>query len=74
MREQKSVGHFSISYFFFPLLDHNFQPLSHLLHKDLRIVRHHVSVHHGSKRNVVTSWLDVLVHKLPEILTPQAVD
>ena len=48
-------------------------PDPHLLHEDLRIVRHHVSVHHGAKGDVVTSWLDVLVHQLPEVLAPQAV-
>lgn len=49
-------------------------PDSHLLHEDLGIVRHHVSIHHGAKGNVVTSRLDVLVHQLPEVLAPQAVD
>lgn len=48
-------------------------PDSHLLHEDLGIVRHHISIHHGAKGNVVTSWLDVLVHQLPEVLAPQAV-
>lgn len=47
---------------------------SHLLHEDLWIIRHHVSIHHGAKGNVVTSWLDVLVHQLPEVLAPQAVN
>lgn len=47
---------------------------SHLLHEDLRIVRHHVSIHHRAEGNVVTSWLDVLVHQLPEVLASQAVD
>lgn len=47
---------------------------SHLLHEDLWVIRHHVSVHHGPKGNVVTSWLDVLVHQLPEVLAPQAVN
>lgn len=46
----------------------------HLLHEDLRIIRHHVSVHHRAKGDVVTSWLDVLVHQLPEVLAPQAVN
>lgn len=49
-------------------------PDSHLLHEDLRIVWHHVSVHHRAKSDVVTSWLDVLVHQLPEVLAPQAVN
>lgn len=49
-------------------------PDPHLLHEDLRIVRHHVSVHHRAKGNVVTSWLDVLIHQLPEVLAPQAVN
>lgn len=44
------------------------------MHEDLGIVGHHISVHHGPKGNVVTSWLDVLVHQLPEVLPPQAVD
>lgn len=47
---------------------------THLLHEDLRIVRHHVSVHHGAKGDVVARWLNVLVHQLPEVLAPQAVD
>lgn len=46
----------------------------HLLHENLGIVWHHVSIHHGAKGNVVAGWLDVLVHQLPEILAPQAVD
>lgn len=46
----------------------------HLLHEDLGIVGHHISVHHRAKGNVVAGWLDVLVHQLPEILAPQAVD
>lgn len=44
------------------------------MHEDLGIVWHHVSVHHGAKGDVVPGWLDVLVHQLPEVLAPQAVD
>lgn len=46
----------------------------YLLHEDLGIVGHHVSVHHRAKGNVVAGRLDVLVHQLPEVLAPQAVD
>lgn len=46
----------------------------HLLHKDLRIIGHHVAIHHGAKGNVVAGWLDVLVHKLLEVLASQAVN
>lgn len=46
----------------------------HLLHEDLGVVRHHVSVHHRPKGDVVASWLDVLVHQLPEILASEAVN
>lgn len=46
----------------------------YLLHEDLRVVRHHVSIHHRAKSDVVAGGLDVLVHQLPKILAPQAVD
>lgn len=45
----------------------------HLLHEDLRIVGHHVSVYHRPEGYVVACGLDVLVDKLPEALPPQAV-
>lgn len=45
----------------------------HLLHEDLRIVGHHVSVYHRPEGDVVACGLDVLVNKLPEALPPQAV-
>lgn len=45
----------------------------HLLHEDLRIIGHHVSVDHRPEGNVVACGLDVLVDKLPEALPPQAV-
>lgn len=44
-----------------------------LLHEDLRVIGHHVPVHHGSEGDVVAGRLDVLVHQLPETLLPQAV-
>ncbi len=47
---------------------------SHLLHEDLRIVRHHIAIYHGAKGNVISSWLDVLVHQLSEILASEAVN
>ena len=47
---------------------------SDLLHEDLRVVRHHVSVHHRSEGDVIARGLDVLVDQLPETLSPQAVD
>ena len=46
---------------------------SDLLHEDLRVVWHHVPVHHGSEGDVIACRLDVLVHQLPETLPPQAV-
>lgn len=49
-------------------------PDHHLLHEDLGIIRHHVSIHHRAKGNVVAGWLDVLVHQLPEVLASQAVN
>lgn len=49
-------------------------PHPHLLHEDLRIIRHHIAIHHGAKGNVVAGRLNVLVHQLPEVLTPQAVN
>lgn len=48
-------------------------PDPHLLHQDLRIVRDHVSIHHGAEGDVVTGRLDVLVHQLPEVLASQTV-
>lgn len=45
----------------------------HLLHEDLGVVGHHVSVYHRPEGDVVACGLDVLVDKLPEALPPEAV-
>lgn len=45
----------------------------HLLHQDLRVIWHNISVHNRSKRNMVAGWLDVLIHQLSEVFSAETV-